>query len=282
MAVALVAALAAPRLLNASSGIAGPVLRLDGSQSVYLSVSTTGPGTYRMQVPFRLLNQGRAAATVLGATIPGSLLRTAGPADPVAPETTGQLVLEQAVTCRTGAPPVVPEPARRMSVRVRSDGVDNTIALALPPEPRTSVAEELDRLCGWVPVPEAVRFVAGPVRRAGGRLVVPLTMFNSSAQLVRLTGLGAPSPALRLALQDGRPLPVELPPSRGPWPLPDGRAPSVHLELAIGLSAHGCTSGVPGTLALVTVDHGRGTAGSVLHPPDERRVLAELIADGCR
>lgn len=279
--VALAVALIAARLVGAPSGRTGPVLRLDGHQSVYLSVSPTGPGTYRMLVPFRLLNRGRSSVTVLSAAIPGSLLRTTGPADPLDPGATAQLVLEQPVTCRSGGPPVVPVAGARMSVRVRADGVDHPVALALPPEPRSSAAVELNRLCGWVPVPEAVRFVTGPVRRNNGQVVVALTVFNSSAQLIRLTGLGSPSPGLRSGLQNGR-LPVELRPSRGPWPLPDGRATFVHLDLVVGRVAAPCTRAVPGTLVLVTADHGPGTSSSVLHPPDDRRVLAGLLSAGCR
>jgi len=213
--VALVAAVVVARLIGASSAAGAPLLQLNGDQAVYLSLSPTGPGNSRMQVPFQLRNRGRAAITVLGAKIPGSLLGTSGPADPVAPGGLGQLVLEQAVTCRTGQPPVVPGAGTHLSLRVRSDGVERTVALVLPREPRSSVVEELDRLCGWVPVPEAVRFVSGPAHRAHGRWLIPLTMFNSSAQVVRLTGVGAPSPALRLALRDGRG-PVELAPATGP------------------------------------------------------------------
>ena len=279
--VALVAAVVVARLIGASSAAGAPLLQLNGDQAVYLSLSPTGPGNSRMQVPFQLRNRGRAAITVLGAKIPGSLLGTSGPADPVAPGGLGQLVLEQAVTCRTGQPPVVPGAGTHLSLRVRSDGVERTVALVLPREPRSSVVEELDRLCGWVPVPEAVRFVSGPAHRAHGRWLIPLMMFNSSAQVVRLTGVGAPSPALRLALRDGRG-PVELAPATGPRPLPDGRASSLHLEMAVSRSARPCPATAPGTLALITVDHGRGTPGSVLHPPDERGVLPGLLAALCR
>lgn len=261
-------------------------LRLEPRPAVYLGLGVPHPGgPVHLQVPVRLVNAAAGPVRVRSAQVRGEPLRTAARTDVrVVQGSSAQVLLEQDVSCPKGRAPTTPETGGALLVDVLDvDGARRRLQLLLPPEPFASVTQELRQLCGYVPAQEAVQVRAGPGRLAGGTLIVPLVLTNSSAEPARLLAVLPAVPILQVQAVIGLPLPLPLPlpVALGTRPRPPGSAlPSTAVSLRVRLGPRGCAA-VPdavGLLALLRVDHGPGTAVGTLYPADTGRALPLLLA----
>lgn len=281
-AVGLVLAVAAAvPVVRARTAEPPLALHLEERPGVYLGVSADLGRPVHLDVPVRVVNDGERAVRVRRAGVRGGVLRTEGPLDVRVPAgSSAQVLLEQDVLCRPDGAPAALGPRARL----RLDLVGRRrVLLPLSAEPFGTIDREVQLLCGYVPVEQAVLAEPRPARLAGDVLRVPLALTNTSAEPARLVGVevAAAVTAVRLVAPA---VPVPLGVAPGPRPRPPSLAyPRVPVALEVRLGAGRCPgvgAGVgttPGLLAVLRVDRGPGTRVASVYLPDTGHALPLLL-----
>ena len=158
--------------------------------------SSSSPGQGSLQVQLELRNDGPRPVEVAGAAWAGyALLR---PVDIPAGESRA-IALRQEVDCGPGRPALLAVDDD-VQLQVRTASTTRTVAVPLPGPPVQPT--EAERVCGFVPLEEALLVLSDRQERVGEQLVLRLDLSVQGSSPVDLLSLDA-GPGLVAALRTG-------------------------------------------------------------------------------
>jgi hypothetical protein len=278
-ALVLVVALVAVGLqLRERRAAAAEARRLDAAVELSLlpdvsASSSTYPGSGSLAVQLEVRNDGPRAVEVAGAAWAGyALLR---PVD-VPSGGSRRIALQQEVDCGLGRPALLAVDDD-VQLQVRTASTTRTVALPLPAP--LVAPTEAERVCGFVPLEDALLAAVERQERVGDALVLRLDLSVAGSAPVDLLSVDA-GPGLSAALRTGGGaeavrLPTTLPFAEG------GTFVPTTYEAVVTVT--GCSAvGTPGEAALLTLttgDQAGGTAQLLLsyEPP----LLVDLVSASC-
>lgn len=200
-------------------------LRLEPGAELFASTQQDEGDEVGLSRQLRLRNAGPRAVQLLGAELVGGAM--ASPAlDRRAPA--GELVdleLSTRLHCTAGTQPQVAPPGSVLRVRARTGAGERAVDVALPERVLADLQDTGGRLCGYVPVSQALVAVVDSELVRGEQLLLRISLNSATASRLRLVGVDLGVPGLRASLgAGGRParLPLVLARPALAGPLLDG------------------------------------------------------------